>query len=145
MRNLSGVIDTTMSVRRSPFGEWVIIYYDPKKTNEKTLLEIVRKGGCPRADIIRKQAKSTEITPIITPGDTALIKLHLEKKSDLKATKLPTGWAVTESLKQLDAGTHYISIRTPEGASQKEHAITLQSADNTQFNYTIELVSRVSG
>jgi len=143
VRNLDGVIDTTMSVRHSPFGEWVIVYFDPKSVTEEIIHKTIKDGGCPRAKITRKLAKTTALTPIVTPGDTALLQLTLEKADSLTISEIPEGWAITEPVGKLSAGVHYLSLRTPAGAAKKKYKVTLAGANKKNHRFEVELVSRV--
>ena len=87
-----------MSVRHNPFGEWVIVYFDPQKTSELALLKLIREKGCSNAKHILKKGESVALTPIITPGDTALIQIQLKKDTTLTAPELPKGWLVSSDL-----------------------------------------------
>jgi len=132
-----------MSVRYNPFGEWVIVYFDPTKTSEATLLKLIRAKGCPNAGLIRSKGQSIALTPIITPGDTALIQIQLAEESTLSASQLPKGWVISSGLANLKAGTHHLSIRTPSGTAKKKQNVTLKDSEGSTYNFPIELVSRV--
>lgn len=132
-----------MSVRHNPFGEWVIVYFDPQKTSELALLKLIREKGCSNAKHILKKGESVALTPIITPGDTALIQIQLKKDTTLTAPELPKGWLVSSELNDLKAGIHHLSIRTPSGTAKKKRVITLKDTAGTAYDFPIELVSRV--
>lgn len=132
-----------MSVRYNPFGEWVITYFDPTKTNEAALLKQIRENGCPRAALIRGKGQTIALTPIITPGDTILLQLNLKQDSTLTANNLPKGWLISTKLTDLKAGIHHLSIRTPSAAPKKKQSITLKDSAGTSYTFPIELVSRI--
>lgn len=132
-----------MSVRYHPFGEWVIVYFDPEKTSEDALLKKIRNNGCPKAALVRGKKESIALTPIITPGDTALIQIQLEQDTSLTAIDLPEGWLISSELNNLEEGTHLLSIRTPSRTAKKKRTITLKDDDGEDYEFHIELVSRV--
>jgi len=140
-----GIHDTTMLLRRSPFGEWVVVYYDPEQTSEAKILKRVRTNGCRNAAIVRAKKKSTTMNPFVAAGDCVQLRLILEEKTSLTISKIPTGWKFEGKLKDLPAGEHYLNIYVPKGAQQKRSQIVLQTDRSKSFTFSAEVVGLVPG
>ena len=69
MRGKEGVIDTTRLLRRKPFGEWVTVFYEPKKVTEAQLLAWIKANRCPRAALVREKDPAGVMNPFVAAGD----------------------------------------------------------------------------
>ena len=128
-------------MRSSPFGEWVNVYYDPKKTDNKSLLSLIRKNQCPRATLIEDKEKHV-LNPIIAPGDPVQIQVKLEKPATLTGGKLPKGWTLA-SEKSLKKGLNIITLKTPKNTKQGEQSLVIKLSNNTKIDSKIDVVKQV--
>ena len=90
-----------MQLRRKPFAEWVLIYYDPLKTSAAKLLKVTRARGCPNAKIVSLEMKSLGsvkariLNPYICAGDTLYIELDSVEGVELE---LPKNWHLKKTV-----------------------------------------------
>ncbi len=145
MRGQEGVIDSTMLLRGSPFGEWVVVYYRPEQISEKKIHQLIVRQGCPNASIIRSKSESTTMNPIIAAGDPVQLRVHLSKASSLSIAKIPKNWKIESSLKNLSKGENFLTVRVPRSAKKKASEIHLKDADGTVFKFPVEIVGRIPG
>ena len=143
MRGKEGVFDTTRLLRRSPFGEWVTVYYDPKKVSEGELLKWIKANRCPRAAQVIEATESAVLTPYVARGDTAQIRIKVAKEATLETIKLPEGWRLLNADKKLSSGNNYLSIQTPGDAASGEIEISLKPEGSEQFSGKITVVEQV--
>lgn len=132
-----------MLLRRIPFAEWVVVYYDPEKTSVDKLLTNIRSDGCPRAKHVEQAGQMRVMNPYLSPGDTVQIRIDVTEKSSWQISGLPKGWAMTDALADLDVGEHFISLRTSPSARRKSYELDLQKVGGQSFPVKFELVSAV--
>jgi len=145
VRGKAGIYDTSMLVRRSPFAEWVVIYFDPAQTNEQKILKLIRSQGCPNAGLIRSNKLNATMNPYIASGDTVQLRIELKEKQLLSIKNLPKGWAISTPLDApFSAGTHYLNIRTPKGARRTTYTLRVKPAKTKLISYRVEIASLVS-
>ena len=125
MRGLPGVYSDTKLLRRVPFGEWVTVYFDPKKVNEKQLLAAIRRTRCPNAQHVT--AAGTR-TPFVAAGDI----VQLETSSAVERIEAPDGWTHI-------AGTP--NIQLPSNA--KSATVTAHLASGETLKAKVNVVSRI--
>lgn len=124
-----------MQLRRKPFGEWILIYYDKSKISEEALLSFAKKRGCKRASLIKgKKIQSSNISaqalnPYLCKGDTAVIELSSNGLEKLRL-ELPEGWS--GSVPETISGTETVFIRTPSNVKQGEYKIHFKNGSEQQ-------------
>ena len=147
VRGHKGVLETTMALRQRPFGEWVVIYYHPAKTNGREILRQLQRGGCKRARLIREEGEhATVMNPIITPGNLVQWRVRLREPAQVKTLVLPEGWALHGGARlpgELAAGTHYLSLQSPTKARKGQAAFRLEFRERAPLTGSAEVVSRV--
>lgn len=108
-----------MLVRRSPFAEWVVVYFDPAKIDESKLLRLIRNGGCRNANLVRSKGNNLAMNSYIAGGDMIQLQIHLEKPQKISIPKLPKAWVISQDLTQpLPEGPHFLNIRVPKSTSK---------------------------
>lgn len=113
--------------RPKPFGEWVIVYYDAKKTNLETMRKRLRENGCKDAEQVTAKpveadaAKIGLANPISVPGD--FIDLPLEGFKKAPDVEVPEGWTVVVKSKDR------LKIQTPAKAKPGEHALKVAGVE----------------
>jgi len=142
VRGQKGVIGVTNLLRRSPFAEWTLVYFDPKKITENTIVNLMRKKGCPNARTDRAKGKSIAMNPVGGPGDTFLLRLHSEVDTTIEASKIPKNW-VLNFPHSIKAGDTYMNLNTPRNASKGHQTIELTTADGTKHSFNTEIVGRI--
>ena len=125
MRGLDGVYSDTKLLRRSPFGEWVTVYFDPKKQTEKQLLTRIRATRCPGAQHVTAPGLRT---PFVAAGDV----VQLDTTSTITRLEAPEGWKVVP-------GT--ANIQLP--ANAKSAILTAHLADGKTLAAKVNVVSRI--
>ena len=143
MRGENGVISTRKLLRNSPFGEWVIIEFNPTKTNESSLLKIIRERKCPRANIVTtNKGTITNFTPVsVAGGNVELIAKHSPPDIDIEKSKFPDRWKVVQFIK-LDDGIQLI-VQIPHKQKQGEQSLTITWQDGTSATTTVDIVREV--
>ncbi len=134
-----------MLLRRSPFGEWLVVYYLPSEIDEKKILSLVRDGGCPRSDIIRGTEESVSMNPILAAGGILQLKVVLDADGTLKIRKIPKGWKFVKEPSHLKKGTHYLSVRIPKNARAKTGKIILENGSGDKIQFHAEIVGKIPG
>lgn len=145
MSGREGVYDATMLLRRVPFAEWVVVYYDPRKTTAPALQKLMRDAGCPRATQVQQAGKSIVMNPYAAPGDTLQLRVIATAAGESSFAQLPEGWVVEASDLQLEKGENFISVRTTPGARKKKYKLTLRAKGGESHTLHAELVGRVPG
>ena len=125
MRGLDGVYSDTKLLRRVPFGEWVTVYFDPKKHTEEQLLARIRATRCPRAQHVTAPGIRT---PFVAAGDV----VQLETTSTITRIEAPDGWKPV-------VGT--ANIQLPKDA--KSTTLTAHLADGKTLTAKVNVVSRI--
>ncbi len=134
-----------MQLRRKPFGEWVLIYYDKTQTSEEKLLTLAKKGGCKRAAVIRDkkvEAGKTSVTllnPYICPGDSIALEINSDgsEKIDIE---LPEGW--TCKMPEKVSGTATVFIHVPKGSQNGAFKIKFKSGSGT-YDLNCHVVKKI--
>lgn len=125
-----------MLVRSKPFGEWLIVYYNPSEIQATTLLKLLRKRKCKKALIVKTEAQKIEIlTPFAAAGDVVQLKMEKHKLASLKGMKLPTNWKVAG----IQTNDGIISLQIPKNAPQGDTNVVLEFNNGTT-NATISIV-----
>jgi hypothetical protein len=130
------VRDVVKAVRQSPFGEWVIAFYDPAKTAPDKLLERLRKNGCEKAERVEPKAveggglKVRASNPVAVPGD--FFEIAIEGAKAAPETTAPKGWSVAVK------GAKRVLVQSPKDAKPGKHKIAVGGLD-----VEVELVTRV--
>lgn len=140
VRGKTGIVDTTRLLRSSPFGEWVNVFYDPKKTDESAILNLIKKNDCPRA----RQTKSNAVqNPFVAPGDPIQIKFELKESAKLASTsKLPGNWEIVGN-HQFQKGSNLLTIQTPKSAKRGTESIKLEFSNGAKIQATVDVVQQV--
>ena len=125
MRGLDGVYSDTKLLRRAPFGEWVTVYFDPKKQTEKQLLARIRATRCPQAQHVTAPGLRT---PFVAAGDV----VQLDTTSTITRLEAPKGWKTVP-------GT--ANIQLPSDARSAN--LTAHLADGKTLTAKVNVVSRV--
>ena len=125
-----------MQLRRKPFGEWVLIYFDKTKITEEALLSLAKNKGCKRAAIIRDKKKDlgktsvTLMNPYICPGDSIALEISSDGSEKIEL-ELPEGWSC--KMPDTISGTATVFIKTTAKAKRGEFTVKfkngLKSAD----------------
>ena len=139
MSSSEGVIATTKLIRRIPFKEWTVVYYNPGKIDEQTLLRLIKAHRCPRAEIERSPGV---LNPVIAGGDSLIVSLNAENATTLKSADLPEGWAAPIGQK-LKKGRNLIAIRTASDVLKGQQSFKLTAAHSTPIKFRAEIVARV--
>ena len=136
-----GVITTTKLIRRAPFAEWTLIYFDPKKTTPQKLLRQVQAANCPRAtiDVIKD---SPALNPYLAGGDTLILPAKLSELTTLNAAELPEGWE-TDIGSTFRTGMNEITVRVPQAAVMGRHEGKLTFENGQSVSFVAEIVRRV--
>ena len=128
-----GVLDVVMQLRRKPFGEWILVYFDKTKISERTLLSLAQKRGCKRAAVIKGKKKEIgnvsllALNPYLCAGDTAAIGIKTSGTEKL-SLELPEGWSGT--VPEQVSGTEIIFIQTPPKVKQGQYEIHYKSGSD---------------
>lgn len=128
--------DVVKACRQSPFGEWVIVYFDANKTTPEKLLERLKKNGCDKATRVspaaaEKDKKKISVSnPIAVPGDW--FEIVAEGYDKAPAVAAPDGWTVAVR------GAKRIVVQAPPSA--KAGKFTLQVGD---LEIEVELVPQI--
>lgn len=131
------MIDTTRLLRRSPFGEWVNVFYDPNQTNIETLVRLMRTGGCSGASHI-PDPNGLVLNPIIAPGDPIQLNSGTIKMQELSsASRLPSGWQFVSSSN--DVLTLSTSSSTPMG----DTSFVLEFESGETFEAEVAVVRQI--
>lgn len=142
VRGKKGIVDTTRLLRNSPFGEWVNVFYDPSKTDETTILAMIKKNDCPKAR--RTDSRNGVVqNPYLAPGDPIQMKIELTANAKLVGTSgLPEGWEVVGDGK-FDKGTSLLTIQTPKSAKQGPASIKLEFDNGSKIEAKVDVVKQV--
>lgn len=124
------------SLRRSPFGEWNIVYYDPKKTDTQKILARLRAKGCPRAELIpatkaeHNEVVATVENPFVTPGDCFQLTFRsAAKEARTLELQTPKPWKAAPKKVTLKAGSNQtVLLRVPTNAAEGKHMLQLTSS-----------------
>jgi hypothetical protein len=142
VRGKEGVVDTTRMVRQSPFGEWVNVFYDPKKIKPETMLKLIIKEDCPKAKQTIGSNKQL-LNPFIAPGDP--VQFSISAKSETAITdksELPSGWKIVGK-GLLNKGENVVTLTVPRKVKAGSHTVKLVMADGKQVEGTVTVVSQV--
>ena len=132
-----------MLLRRSPFAEWVNIYYKPKETDEDTLHALLKGRGCAASQRIGgAEGASSVMNPFGAAGDTVQLHLNLPKADEIVSTKLPDKWKLS-SPSALSKGHNFITIDTNPFAKNGKHSISVTLGSGETHSFSVELVSRI--
>lgn len=118
-----GVLDVVKAIRRTPFAEYVVAFYDPEKTKIETLLTRLKSNGCDKAE--RVKAVDGVENPVTVVGDF----IQINTKLDVTA---PDGWKV---LKNSDSR---VDVQTPAKAKPGKYSLTIG-----ETKVEVQLVERV--
>ena len=132
-----------MQVRHSPFAEWVLIYYDPEKISEKTLLTLARTKGCKNAQIDRPKeitagkTKIQVLNPVLTPGDSLIISIDSSEKVTPEFT-LPKGMTLKKGQPTSIEGKTLIYLDTADsiGSGEKKMSVKL-NGETVNLKYDV--------
>ena len=142
MRGKEGVFDTTRLLRSSPFGEWVNVFFDPKKITEAQLLRHIKARNCPRAQHI---TSTHALNPFIAAGDPVQLSITVKEDCKLNSIELPKNWNLLDLTTgtSLPKGPHTLTITTSKRSSQGSHPIKLVLSDGTKVNESITVVRQI--
>ena len=145
MRGQEGVFDTTRLVRRSPFGEWVNVYFDPAKVTEAKLLKAITANRCPRAELVQPPKRNALLNEFAAPGDVVQFRYDAPSATTLTAAVLPEGWQLLDAELEsaIKKGTNHLSVRVPDDAKQGTLALSLTFADCTTIKGRVAVVQQV--
>ena len=147
MRGLDGVYDTTRLLRRSPFGEWVNVYFDPTKISESELLKHIKANRCPRAELLQapKGKDIALLNAYAASGDVVQVRLTSTSGTKLVDAKLPDGWKLLSASagSAFAKGTHYLSIQVAPRAKQGAATIRLNFEDGAGLSGQVAVVRQV--
>ena len=142
VRGKTGVVDTTRLLRSSPFGEWVNVFYDPAKTDEAKLLQLIKERDCPRAKRTTGKTQSV-LNPIIAPGEPIQIKFELKQDSGLsRKTELPKKWELVGNA-DFRKGANVITIQTPKSIPQGTKEFELEFDSGEKVRAVVDVVQQV--
>jgi hypothetical protein len=141
-----------MTVRRKPFGEWVVIYYDKDKTDSAKLLDRLKARGCRRA---KQKAPVTGqlgdaavsvLNPVAAPGDFFHIEVKLPEGASADVSiKTPEGWTVPDGAQRaLKGGVSRCDVQLPRTAKKGNQMIAFQRGQQT-LELKVDVVSWVKG
>jgi len=141
-----------MTVRRKPFGEWVVVYYDKDKTDAAQLLKRLHSKGCRKAK--RKgpvsgqlgDAEVAVLNPVVAPGDFFHIEVKVPEGSsaDLKIAP-PDGWTVPDgAARTLKAGVSRCDVQLPRDAKKGNQTLTFERGKQT-LKLNVDVVDLVKG
>ena len=123
-----------MQLRRKPFGEWILVYFDKSKISEKTLLQLTKTRGCKRAAVIRgKEVKAGStsgqvINPYLCAGDSIAVEINSNGKEQLEL-ETPQGW--TFKMPEKVNGKVTVFINIPAGSKEGAYTIKLKSGSES--------------
>jgi len=141
-----------MTVRRKPFGEWVMVYYDNEKTGPAKLLQRLKARGCKRAKQrppVTGQLGNAEVcilNPVVAPGDFFHIEVKLPEgaSADVKLA-VPEGWTIPDGAQRaLKAGVSRCDVQLPRTAKKGQQTITFQRGEQ-KLELKVDVVSWVKG
>ena len=142
MRGKDGVYDTTRLLRRSPFGEWVTIYYDPAKVSTEDLLKWIKANRCPRAAWISSEGDSAILNPFIASGDTVQIRLTATKDALLDSVSLPKGFQLVGDGK-VSRGENLLSVQIAKDARAGDYEVALAAEESVEFKGRVSVVQQI--
>ena len=118
------------------------MFYDPTKTDESTLLQLIKEKDCPRAKRTLGKAKSV-LNPIIAPGEPIQIKFELNQDSTLVETsKLPKQWEMV-GRRQYKKGANLLMIQTPKSTSSGTKEFFLEFSSGENVRVIVDVVQQV--
>lgn len=145
--------DVIKTLRRSPFGEWNVVYFDARKTAPGTLQARLRGNGCRAATLVVAKpqkagaARVWSTSPIVVAGDLVQVAVQLPPKGTGHATlAVPKGWTLPHGARRDVVGTTYLLAQTPRSAKQGTHRLTVALTANgqtTPLTLSVELVQQV--
>ena len=117
-------------MRRSPFGEWVNVFYDPSQTNEATLLQLIKNRQCPGAQHIT-DSQGYALNPVIGPGDPVQLRIESAQPVEMTAeSQLPQGWQLAGQASGGE-GIQIVTLATPGNTAQGDEDIALHFSDGS--------------
>lgn len=120
------------TVRKKPFGEWNVVYFDDTKTTPDEILKRLRAKGCPRAKrvpdrkLTANRATLTVKNPYVAPGDCILLELG-GKPAGKPHIALPEGWTLFPGPSDPKSGVTWLYAQTPKKAKPGEYDITMEA------------------
>ena len=141
------------TVRKKPFGEWNVVYFDAKKTTPAKILKRLRAKGCPKATQVKPVTASangmtlTLNTPYVAPGD--LVHLILGGKGNAKPdVRAPKGWTLYPGPSHPKTGETWLYAQTPNDVKPGRHAVTIEvpgakGGGSAKASITVNVVSYV--
>lgn len=141
------------TLRRSPFGEWNVVYYDSTKTNQATILERLQKNKCPKAKLIESKPVSahgvsiTPMNPIVAAGDTIQLRLEAtDSDATIEVVVPPKGWKLLTA-SPLSKGKTLHPVQSPPNAKNGKHNIQVKvkkaGAEVKTVELSVELVQQI--
>ena len=137
-----------MQLRNSPFGEWVLVYYDNKKISEGEIFRMIKSRGCSRAAIMRNQtqkagqSKFTVLNPYICPGDVLSIQIESDG-SEKVSIELPAGWKSIGEVPKSVKGKKVIHLQSSAKTAQGKQIVKFSSgADKGSVNFDVVRIVR---
>lgn len=122
------------TVRKKPFGEWNVVYYDASKTTPEKILKRLRAKGCPKARRIpdsKAKARGAIVSvknPYVAPGDCVLLTLGGDVDGKPEIT-VPKGWTLLPGPTQKKDKVSWFYVQTAKKTKQGKHAIQLTLPD----------------
>jgi len=120
----------------------VNVYYDPAKTDEATLLQLIKNRNCSAAQHIT-DSQGYALNPIIAPGDPVQLRVESSQPLELAAdSQLPPGWQLAGQTSAED-GIQIVTLATPGNTRQGNVDLALQFSDGTQIETEIAVVGQI--
>ncbi|MAG56730.1 MAG: hypothetical protein CMJ83_10605 [Planctomycetes bacterium] len=121
------------SLRKRPFGEWNVVYFDATKTNGDTILKRLRAHGCPKAKLIPSGCASARpalfeiavYNPVATAGDCFQVAIVIGKAFTPKL-KLPKGWTSIAGPAMKEPGILSVYVQTPGKTKDGKYSIQVE-------------------
>ncbi len=137
------------AVRRKPFGEWNVVYYDASRTDISRIEERLKSKGCREAERVGPATREKDgiqvvvDNPLAAPGDFFVISVKLPGAAAGKlALEPPEGWSSAGVPAEASRGI----VTSPDKARAGQYAITARvtaGSKETEVTLEVELVSLV--
>lgn len=126
-----GIVDVVKAVRPKPFGEWNIIYYNPKQTTPNSILRHLQATRCPQAELVEDRVhKEGDLklilkNPLVAYGDCFHFIVELPKERELQVSAtLPSEWKLSTP-GTLKHGSRF-DVQSSRNSKPGKYEITLQ-------------------
>lgn len=118
------------------------VFYDPSKTNEATLLKLIKNRNCPNARHI-PDSQGHALNPIIAAGDPVQFQIKSAKPVELTAeSRLPRGWQFAGQ-DSGGEGIQIVTLKTPGNTQQGNADVELRFSDGKSVKTQIAVVRQI--